>query len=346
MAKTRRSAEKFIKSLGPTAAAALREIHEHSIKRQEGKAWKQHELAAKEVRDAIPEFLKVIQPREIGIVPQAFNSTPTFVHYFQTAAMGAIPLALLDVSAAIKRVGRSLEGIRDELRISNVARVQGWGVDGFGGHVHRFVRNEMEKGRADGRHHFFYVWHPDDDWHPAFERRQRAAPLGPAFGGYHHDLPTICLRMRADREALVATTANGQAAVLHLLIPAYYPLVIDQPIAFADGLLPLVITAQHQRNADLVWFDLRVKQERLRLENISILLLEENLAVRGGAVGFLGGWCGMAISSVVFPPVGAVLLPASASLLVSSWVTAFAGTIYRDATAKTVQVLGDPIFLS
>ncbi|KAH7205091.1 hypothetical protein BKA60DRAFT_640752 [Fusarium oxysporum] len=89
-------------------------------------------------------------------------------------------------------------------RIANVARVQGWGHGGFGAYVHRFVQNEMAAvdGTQDGQHHFFYVWHPDSDWYPAFEGRQAEDLLGPAFGGYHHDLATICLRMRADRELL------------------------------------------------------------------------------------------------------------------------------------------------
>ncbi|EWY79510.1 hypothetical protein FOYG_17347 [Fusarium oxysporum NRRL 32931] len=116
--------------------------------------------------------------------------------------------------------------MRSELEIANVARVQGWGHGGFGAYVHGFVQNEMAAvdGAQDGQHHFC----AED-------------PLGPAFGGYHHDLATICIRMRADREALVATTDYGRAAVFHLVIPAYYPLVMDHPIAFADELLPLVV---------------------------------------------------------------------------------------------------------
>lgn len=351
-----------IKSLGSTTVAdlvlkhgpgILREIHAHSIKRQEGKAWKQHELTAKEIQEAVPEFLNSIQPREIGVVPQAFNSTPAFVHYFQTAAIGAMPLVLLDISAAVKRVGRSLEGIRDELRISSVARVQGWDVDGFGGHVHEFVRNEMNKGSADGQHHFFYVWHPDDDWYPAFERRQRAAPLGPQFGGYHHDLPTICLRMRTDREALITTTDNGHDAVLHLLIPAYYPLVIDQPIAFADRLLPLIITAQRHRIADFVWFELRQNQERLRLENVSILPFKTDLAKRGSLIAFNGGVCAAmagAAAALIFPPCSPIIfglvMPAADILAYGSAATVAAASIYDNMTAGTVQVLGDPVFIS
>ncbi|KAK2666462.1 hypothetical protein RAB80_018119 [Fusarium oxysporum f. sp. vasinfectum] len=198
------------------------------------RALRQQERTFQEMQDALTQLLNDIQAREIRVVPNAFNSTPAFLAYFQAAALGSISLVLLDVASAIRRVGASLDAIRSELEIANVARVQGWGHGGFGAYVHRFVQNEMAAvhGTQDGQHHFFYVWHPDSDWYPAFEGRQAEDPLGPAFGGYHHDLATICLRMRADREALIATTDYGRAAVFHLVIPAYYPLVMDHPIAF------------------------------------------------------------------------------------------------------------------
>ncbi|CZR49793.1 uncharacterized protein FPRO_16002 [Fusarium proliferatum ET1] len=220
----------------------------------ERRASRQQEQTYQEVRDALPQLLSGIHAREIRVVPNAFNSTPAFLAYFEAAALGSISLVLLDVASAIRRVGASLDAIRSELEIANVARVQGWGHGGFGTYVHRFVQNEMAAvdGTQDGQHHCFYVWHPDSDWYPAFEGRQAEDPLGPAFGGYHHDLATICLRMRADREALIATTDYGRAAVFHLVIPAYYPLVMDHPIAFADELLPLIVTGGRHRGTDLV----------------------------------------------------------------------------------------------
>lgn len=331
---------------------ALSESHGHWVKRQEGKAWTQQEITLKEFQEAIPQIVEGIESRGIGIVPRAFNSTPTFVNYFQTAALGAVAIALLDLTAAVNRVGKSLEGIRDELAIANVARVQGWGDGGFGSHVHRWVRREMDTSRPGAERHFFYLWHPDDDWHPEFERRQTAEPLGPEFGGYHHDLPTICLRMRADREALIATTDYGRTAVLHLLVPTYYPLVIDHPIAFADELLPLVITAQRHRSTDLVWFDLREIRPRLRLHNISILPEIYNLAITGGCVAFVGSVIGAAtcaVASAAFPPcapVAALIGESLCTVGAGSWVTSFAGGVYHSVTERTVQVLGDSIFLA
>ncbi|KAJ9412407.1 hypothetical protein FOXG_06944 [Fusarium oxysporum f. sp. lycopersici 4287] len=324
--------------------------------RGERRASRQQEQTYQEVRDALPQLLNGIQAREIRVVPNAFNSTPTFLAYFEAAALGSISLVLLDVASAIRRVGASLDAIRSELEIANVARVQGWGHGGFGAYVHRFVQNEMAAvdGTQDGQHHFFYVWHPDSDWYPAFEGRQAEDPLGPAFGGYHHDLATICLRMRADREALIATTDYRRAAVFHLVIPAYYPLVMDHPIAFADELLPLVITGGRYRGADLVWFAIRrdPREERLHLNFVGLLPQNQgNLAMTGGYVGFVGsllGAVGCSVTATAFPPcapIAGIVIESFIASALASWTSMASGTVYDVLTQESIQILGDPIFL-
>ncbi|KAG9503241.1 hypothetical protein J7337_006084 [Fusarium musae] len=215
-------------------------------------------MAYKEMEKAIPKLLEIIEQKEIRVVSNAFNSTPEFITYFQTAAVGAVPLILLDIAQSIKRIGASLDAIKDELAISNMAKAQGWADNGFGIYVHRFVQNEMApvEGRTMGESHFFYVWNSDTDWYPDFERRQKENPLGPNFGGYHHDLATICVRMRADRQTLLATSEGNNNAVFHIIIPTYYPIAMETPIIFAAELFPLTITGSRHRGTDLVWFNL------------------------------------------------------------------------------------------
>ncbi|CEF75874.1 unnamed protein product [Fusarium graminearum] len=260
----------FIGSLSAEAIRILIQEHGYDasqwifnayVQWKTGQAATQHTRTMEDVQHFTSDLKNIIERKEIRVVPDAFNSTPNFIGYFQTAALGAIPLAILDVGQAIRRVGASLESIRSELAIANVSTVQGWDGGGFGSYVHRFVRNEMsafddngvDKG---GNYQYFYVWHPDTDWYTAFEERQAEQPLGPSFGGYHHDLVTICLRMRADREALKATTEHGITAVLHLVIPAYQPLVVDTEFKFAEELFPLIVTGARHRGIDLVWLAL------------------------------------------------------------------------------------------
>ncbi|KAF5633397.1 hypothetical protein F52700_6089 [Fusarium sp. NRRL 52700] len=323
---------------------------------KERKAAVQKEMTYKEIQEAVPKILEIIEQKEIRLVTNEFNSTPKFISYFQAAAVGAVPLILLNAAQSIERIGASLDGIKDELAISNIAKVQGWADDGFGTYVHRFVRNEMApvEGRVTGESHFFYVWNPDTDWYPDFERRQGEDPLGPNFGGYHHDLATICVRMRADRQALLATAEGNNSAVFHLIIPTYYPIVIDTPIIFATELFPLTITGSRHRGADLVWFDFNVRPRvpNPQLEFIGELPLAENHLGTGAAVTFLGSCLGCTasiIAAVAFPPCA----PAAEAAFVSCWTTGFASglvgnaaQIYEKNSRKEVQILGDVIFLN
>ncbi|ENH67508.1 hypothetical protein FOC1_g10010785 [Fusarium oxysporum f. sp. cubense race 1] len=323
---------------------------------KEGRAAAQKEMTYKEIQEAIPKLLEIIEQKEIRLVPNAFNSHPEFIACFQASAIAAVPLILLDLTQCIRRIGASLDEIKSELAISNIARVQGWADDGFGTYVHRFVQNEMApvEGHTRGASHFFYVWNPDSDWYPDFEGRQRQDPLSPNFGGYHHDLATICLRMRADRRALIATTEDNNNAVFHLIIPSYYPIVIDTPIVFAAELFPLTITGSRHRGTDLVWFNLdeRSRFPSPQLEFIGVLPLAENNVRAGAAATFVGCWFGCVasgIAAVAFPPCA----PAAETVFVSCWTTAFASGLVGAAaeeherrSRKGVQVLGDALFLN
>jgi hypothetical protein len=338
---------------GPSAAAGL---HALWIQRKEGKAAAQKEMMYKEMEKAIPKLLEIIEKREIRLVTNAFNSTPDFIAYFQSAAVGAVSLILLDVVQSIKRIGASLDGIKDELAISSMAQVQGWAGLGFGSYVHRFVQNEMApvEGRSTGESHFFYVWNPYTDWYPDFERRQKEDPLDPNFGGYHHDLATICARMRAGRQALLATSEGNNNAVFHLIIPTYYPFAMETPTIFAAELFPLTITGSRHRGMDLVWLNLgeHTSFPNPQLEFIGVLPLVQS-SLRAAATVTLWassfGCVASGIAAVAFPPfapvVGAAYMPCWITGVVSGWVGDAAKEHERRARREAC-VLGDAIFLN
>ncbi|GFF70149.1 hypothetical protein CNMCM8694_000242 [Aspergillus lentulus] len=325
---------------------------------RDGRASQQQEQTFRSMDDAIPKLLNSIKSKEIRVVPGAFNSSVAFTAKFQTAALVSISLALLDISSAIKRVGSSLEAIRNELAISNVAKIQGWQKDGFGAHVHRFIQNEIlqvtnqMRQSGDRQRHYFYVWNPDTDWYPVFEEKNGEAPLGPEFGGYHNDLTAICLRMRTDREALIQRTSYGRTAKFHLLIPTHSPIVIDHPIVFHDNLLPLTVTGQRHRDVDFVWFNLRRKPQELHLQCVGALESQENIVTQAGILGFMACWVGCAASGIaagIFPPCAPVAGTVAMSCWaggVASWGTAAGGCIYDAATYEEACVLGDAIIFA
>ncbi|KUJ09084.1 uncharacterized protein LY89DRAFT_788490 [Mollisia scopiformis] len=302
------------------------------------------------INKAIPELLKLIESKEIRVVQNAFNSTPAFVSVFQSTALIAIGLAILDLKNAINRVGSALEGIRSELTLGNVEKIQGWGEGDFGWHVHRFVQDEMAAFSDPEEHHFFYVWNPDPDWYPRFEEQNLSTPLGPNFGGYHTDLPTLCLRMSVDRTTLANTTTYGRDAVFHLLCPAFQPVVIEQKIVFHDTLFPLVITGQQHRGFKFVWFFIPTIPDGMTLRYIVVLEDKIPLSVKTGAIGFYGGGLGAfgcAIAATAFPPCAPVALSLGVGLApfgFGSGAFSFLSTLHLMATTPGSQTLGDPIF--
>lgn len=102
----------------------------------------------------------------------------------------------------------------------------------------------MAAHRQPRGNHFLYVWNPDTDWYQDFEHRQRKEALGLNFGGYSNGLGTICLWMGKNRHVLKETASQETEAMFHLLIPEYYPIVIEKLIIFHQSLFTLVITAR------------------------------------------------------------------------------------------------------
>ncbi|RSL79877.1 hypothetical protein CDV31_017169, partial [Fusarium ambrosium] len=294
------------------AAGLGSQVYTDYVARQ---AYAEQGEAFKELGKAATEFSKRLQSKEIRIVHEAFNSSSVFTIAFQSAAVVAISLTLLSVDDAIKRVGSALEDIRNELAIANVAKVQGWDKYGFGGHVHGFVAHEMAAVKNSKNQHYFYVWHPDTDWYQKFDEKREKKPLGPNFGGYNSDLNTICLRMSSDRAALTKLTKHGPDAIFHLLIPTYFPIVMSEPVAFHDSLLPLVITGQTHREANFVWFVLRDPPEELTLRSIGTLIEDnygplrkyQNGSVISSCIA-VGGMMACGLGSTFFPPCAPVAM--------------------------------------
>lgn len=311
--------------------------------------------AYKEFKDNIPKFLEAFKEKEIKVISETFNSSPRFTDTFKSAGdLYTVPILLYSAVEAIKQIGHALDGIKDELSLSNVAKIQGWENDGFGSHVHRFVRNEMQsasqkQGAGDTREHYFYVWHPDTSWYQTFEELLREKPLGHNFGGYHSDLATISIRMSCDRATLAKHTETGRAALFHLLVPAYEPIVVKDPVEFHPDMCPLDICGQKHRGVELVWFRFRQHPDRgtVTVSHIGQLpnsYLDANMYIAGGLIAGCSGMVAAGIGAMIFPP----LAPAMELLffgsnglgLVTGWGAAGAKTYLEWGIPSGSRVLG------
>jgi hypothetical protein len=137
-----------------------------------------------------------------------------------------------------------LKGIRQEL----VAQT---GLDApikFATQVHMYIKDEARKTpyTNNGAKHLFFVYHPDNDWHSYFNHLVEQHPLSSRFCGMSENLDSLCLWMRFLRilfsmERRDAMSKKEEVVVFHLLIPAYRPFVIKEPLNFSDELQPLNI---------------------------------------------------------------------------------------------------------
>ncbi|EKJ69150.1 hypothetical protein FPSE_10674 [Fusarium pseudograminearum CS3096] len=247
-------------------------------KRETGKEIKEQRLEFWEMQEAISNLAKLLVRKEMRVIPGAFNSSELFTPSFKYSGLGMATLVVLNSHQSIKRVGAALKSIPRELCNPNVASAQEWVNGSLGNFIHRFVQKEMAFTQHNGcdrhgRRHYFYVWHPDPTWHIAFEEEQARNPLRRNFGGYHHELQTLCLRMRTDREALIWNTQIGGTSVFHLVIPANQPLVVDTKFMFHKALFPLTIIGAQHRGTNLVWLAIRQLPgpTDIHLRSVSIL---------------------------------------------------------------------------
>jgi hypothetical protein len=131
--------------------------------------------------------------------------------------------------------------------------------------------------------HLFFVYHPDTMWYASFNHRLRSHPLSTRFCGYTECLDTAVLFMQAARDAfdkheVKATRKRGSSSssshpprpvVLHLMIPAYRPLLLDEFVIFPETLGRFVVEGAIHNSKKLVWMQIPKEQSHhlSRIEN-------------------------------------------------------------------------------
>ncbi|KAL1963261.1 hypothetical protein VTN77DRAFT_8484 [Rasamsonia byssochlamydoides] len=128
----------------------------------------------------------------------------------------------------------------------------------FAEKVYLFVRASVKDATPDD---WYFVFHPDTDWHPYFEEKVRKeGPLGKNFCGISNELDALILYMLAVRQVREKkqqrTRQQLPIPVFHLLLPAYTPYVVPDPLIFPEGLHPFRMKGEIHRGRELVWLNL------------------------------------------------------------------------------------------
>ncbi|KAF4633722.1 hypothetical protein G7Y89_g4392 [Cudoniella acicularis] len=144
-------------------------------------------------------------------------------------------------------------------------------TEAFATMVYNFIDLKASELR-DSSKHWFFLYHPDNIWHPAFFSQVKNDPLPNNFFGLSDNLDALCLLMRYLRVVLrKISKRSGSRVVFHLLMPSYYSFNIPEPLAFADILKPLCLHGLTHQQRTLVALNL-TGADLDTLDNVGVCL--------------------------------------------------------------------------
>ncbi|PVI07199.1 hypothetical protein DM02DRAFT_609178 [Periconia macrospinosa] len=144
----------------------------------------------------------------------------------------------------------------------------------FPQYVYDMIRERLGQTADDTAcEHWFFVYHPDNDWYPKFYHLLEARPLGPAFCGYTNQIDTVFSFMIAARRYIQERERRprkdskmGKPVTLHLLVPAYQPVVIVEALKIPEEIGDFVIEGRVNSNKPFVWMNLPDDQKKYTLD--------------------------------------------------------------------------------
>lgn len=171
----------------------------------------------------------------------------------------------------------------------------------FPGHVYEFLEHQIIKTRskvlprrrpnffsrrvpenpASEPEHYFFIYHPANDWQPKFfETLRKKAKQGivlKRFMGLSENLHIICWWMKAIRDWIHTHRPEQLQPEFHLLMPAYRSVFIVEKCTFPEELYPLAIEGQTDASGPYVQLNLMKEQSDDLSFSIS-RMLHRNLA--------------------------------------------------------------------
>ncbi|GAB1317167.1 Nipped-B-like protein B [Madurella fahalii] len=134
----------------------------------------------------------------------------------------------------------------------------------FPQYVYDMIRERITQTSLDPSHdHWFFVYHPDNDWYPGFYRLLEKEMIGPEFCGYTNQIDTAFVFMLAARRRIQRKEQQAQRdgrpirpTKLHLLIPAYQPVLIFEALKIPEEIGDFVMEGRINNNREFVWLNL------------------------------------------------------------------------------------------
>ncbi|KAI9163646.1 hypothetical protein HJFPF1_05268 [Paramyrothecium foliicola] len=225
------------------------------------------------LNDFIPKAGNLAQSMEkciptMQLISKSFCDSTKLLAHFSLAmtamGIGANIIQTYQGNQALELIAARLQDISTTLSAQTALMAQ----KEFPGYVYKMIRERLGQTMDDQFcDHWFFLYHPDDDWYPEFYHLLEQNPLEPRFCGYTNQLDTIFVFMMMARKRQSEKEAHARErsrpirpVKLHLLIPAYSPILIAELLRIPDEIGDFVIEGRINNHKEFVWFNLPEEQ--------------------------------------------------------------------------------------
>ncbi|KAK0721683.1 hypothetical protein B0T26DRAFT_700041 [Lasiosphaeria miniovina] len=254
------SAQKVVKT--------VRAVHGHGIFRV-GETINSVNQVSKTLNNFIPKVSKLVD-RANQFIPtmqimahsacDSIKITTSFTNVATSVGIGANLVLTYQGVKALHLIAAKLEDVAAALAAQTALTAQ----RDFPQYVYDMIRERLGQTSDDpAGDHWFFLLHPDDDWYPKFYHLLETQPVGPRFCGYTNHIDTIFVFMLAARRFIEERERRAREAGrqfrpvrLHLLIPAYQPILIAEALRIPPEIGDFVMEARVNSGKEFVWLNL------------------------------------------------------------------------------------------
>ncbi|KAI0381424.1 hypothetical protein F5Y04DRAFT_81886 [Hypomontagnella monticulosa] len=221
---------------------------------------------AGEVKKLASEAMQFVPSMQV-IGASFADSAKIFTYFSSIATAAGIATNVVQVYQGIQ-VLRLIDARLKDMATSLAAQTALIAQKDFPQYVHDMIRERvMQTSRDPIYEHWFFVYHPDNDWYPGFYHILESEPVGPEFCGYTKQIDTAFVFMLAARRRIRERERRAQEegrpirpTRLHLLIPAYQPILILEALQIPEEIGDFVMEGRINSNKEFVWLNLPEEQ--------------------------------------------------------------------------------------
>jgi hypothetical protein len=213
----------------------------------------------KDVVDTVKKFIPSMQ-----VMGKSFADSAKIFTNFNSIAMAAGTGANVVLAYQGIKVLQLIDARLKDIASSVAAQTALIAQKDFPQYVHDMIQERVTQTSLDPDYdHWFFVYHPDNDWYPGFYHILEREPIGPEFCGYTKQIDTAVVFMLAARQRIEKKERRAKDegrsirhTKLHLLIPAYQPILILEALEIPKEIGDFTIEGRINSGREFVWLNL------------------------------------------------------------------------------------------